>query len=336
MLTLTVLGCDGSHAGPGGGPGPRPPGVGSGAGSGYLVRWWPTATSVWVDAGPGTFAALQRYCDPRSLSAVVLTHRHLDHCSDLAGFVTAARWIWGWDRPPVPVFAASGVREALAAVVDEGEATGGHRRIGGGGASGGYAGGASPSRVGADQSGGAGGAGGAGVGVGGAGQPGGVGVGGAGGAGPGQAGAGGAGGRRALGPVLTWHEVGDGDTVAIGPVEVRFSRTDHGPPTVAVRLDVGGRVLGYSADTGPGWPLAALGRDLDLAVCEATYTVEHEGTASHMSARQAGAAARAARARRLVVTHRWPSVDPAAVLAEATEAFGAPAVAASPGRGFSL
>ncbi len=105
---------------------------------------------------------------------------------------------------------------------------------------------------------------------------------------------------------------------------------------MALRLDVAGRALGYSADTGPAWPLAALGRDLDLALCEATYTVEHEGTASHMSARQAGAAARAARARRLVVTHRWPSVDPAAVLAEATEAFGAPAVAASPGRGFSL
>jgi len=40
-VTLTVLGCDGSHPGPGG------------AGSGYLVRHWASATALWLDAGPG-------------------------------------------------------------------------------------------------------------------------------------------------------------------------------------------------------------------------------------------------------------------------------------------
>ena len=44
-----------------------------------------------MDAGPGTFANLQRFTDPLALSAIVLTHEHNDHFSDIDGFVTAAR-----------------------------------------------------------------------------------------------------------------------------------------------------------------------------------------------------------------------------------------------------
>jgi len=256
MLTLTVLGCDGSHAGPGGGPFPPPAGTGSGASSGYLVRWWPGGITLWLDAGPGTFAALQRFVDPRTLSGVVLSHRHPDHCSDIDAFVTAARWIWGWDRPPLPVFAAAGVYQQLHREDDEG--------------------------------------------------------------------------------ILTWHEVGDGDGAVVGPVQLTFFATDHGPPTVAVRVAAGGRALGYSADTGPGWSLAALGDTLDLALCEATYTQQYEGTGQHMSGRQAGMAAEVAKARRLVVTHRWPSIDQAAVLAEVRSAFSGSVLAAAVGRGYSL
>ena len=55
-----------------------------------------------------------------------------------------------------------------------------------------------------------------------------------------------------------------------------------------------------------------------------------------MSGRQAGANARHAGARRLVVTHRWPTVPAAALLAEATEAFGGTVEQAAVGRGYSL
>ena len=48
-LSVTVLGCSGSYAGPGG------------ACSGYLVRGGGTA--LWLDAGPGTLANLQRHLD---------------------------------------------------------------------------------------------------------------------------------------------------------------------------------------------------------------------------------------------------------------------------------
>lgn len=243
MWTLTVLGCDGSHAGAGG------------AASGYLLRSWESGTSIWVDAGPGTFSNLQRFTDPAELSAIVLTHEHSDHCSDLSGFQTAALRTLEFGRDPVPVFAAPGVAEKL-----------GHL---------------DPS-------------------------------------------------------VFAWKTVGDGDGVEIGTIRVRFSRTDHGPVTLAMRAEGEGKRLGYSADSGPAWSLAALGTDLDLALCEATFTIDDEGVSGHMSGRQAGESARAARARRLVITHRWPTVPAAAVKAEAQRAFGALVDCAFVGKGFSL
>jgi ribonuclease BN (tRNA processing enzyme) len=243
VLTVTVLGCDGSHAGAGG------------AASGYLVRSWTTGTCLWLDAGPGTFANLQRFCDPRALDAIVLSHEHTDHCSDLSGLVTAAKHTIGWPRGPVPVLAAPGVQ----ARVD----------------------------------------------------------------------------REAEG-VLAWRTVGDTDGADIGGLRLQFFRTDHGPVTLAVRLDGDGSTLGYSADSGPGWSLEALGTGLDLALCEATFTKDHEGTAQHMSGRQAGSSARAARAKRLVITHRWPTIAAGALRAEAEAAFGGPLSQAAVGRGYSL
>jgi ribonuclease BN (tRNA processing enzyme) len=246
MITLTVLGCDGSHAGAGG------------AGSGYLVRSWDTDTMIWLDAGPGTFANLQRVADPSKLDAVVLSHEHPDHCSDVLGLATAARWTWAERREPITVLAPPGVRARLERGVTSRD------------------------------------------------------------------------------DVLAWRDIGDGEQARIGGVELSFARTEHGPVTLAVRLQSGARSLGYSADSGPGWSLEALGADLDLALCEATYTRDHEGKADHMSGRQAGATARRAGVRRLVLTHRWSTIPAAAVRAEAEDAFGGPVEQAAVGRGFSL
>jgi ribonuclease BN (tRNA processing enzyme) len=76
LRTLTVLGCDGSWPGPGG------------AGSGYLVQ--ADDTAVVLDAGPGTFANLCRWGDPARVAAVVVTHEHPDHWTDLESFATWA------------------------------------------------------------------------------------------------------------------------------------------------------------------------------------------------------------------------------------------------------
>jgi ribonuclease BN (tRNA processing enzyme) len=135
---------------------------------------------------------------------------------------------------------------------------------------------------------------------------------------------------------MAWHDVADGDVVPVGRMTFTFSRTDHGPETLAMRVDAGGRSLGYSADTGPAWSLEALGAGLDLALCEATMAPDQEGTLQHLSARQAGTYARAAGAGRLVLTHLWPTLDPEQSRAEGSEAFGAPVEVASVGAGYEV
>lgn len=226
-LTLSVLGCSGSYPGP------------AGAASGYLVRG--AGATVWMDAGSGTLANLQRHVGLQDVDAVVLTHEHPDHMSDIEGYRVACAYVI--ERTGIPVYAPAGVEQRLST------------------------------------------------------EP---------------------------GPTFDWHTVADGDSVAVGGLSLRFSRTDHPPETLAVRVDGDGRSLGYTADTGPDWSLEALGPEIDLALCEATYLADREGTAGHLSARQAGAMAAAAGAARLLLTHIWPVVDPAASRAEAEGAYGGP------------
>lgn len=136
---------------------------------------------------------------------------------------------------------------------------------------------------------------------------------------------------------LDWQDVADGDRVVVGDCDLTFSRTDHGPETLAVRVDADGVCFGYSADSGPAWSLEALGTGLDVALCEATWTRSGERKAAqHMSSRQAGVSARDARVAELVITHRWPTIPAGVVAEEAGEAFGAPVRQASSGTRFEF
>ena len=51
---------------------------------------------------------------------------------------------------------------------------------------------------------------------------------------------------------------------------------------------------------------------------------DEAGGTLHLSARQAGAMARAAGVSRLLLTHLWPEYDPEDFRIEGSEAFGAP------------
>lgn len=127
-----------------------------------------------------------------------------------------------------------------------------------------------------------------------------------------------------LAPTFDWTDLDAGDQLIIGGLSFTFSWTDHYVPTLATRVSDGRSSLAYSADTGPGWSFAELGAPIDLALCEATHLVDREPDGVlHLSARQAGAMARAAGVGRLVLTHLSPGVDPEASRTEASTAFGA-------------
>ena len=240
-LTLTVLGCCGSYPGPGQ------------ACSGYLVR--SATTTLWLDAGPGTLAALQRHVGLCDVDAVVISHEHPDHRSDLDGFYVARKYYVPCGTP-IPVFAPASVR-ATAYYQD---------------------------------------------------------------------------------PPLEWHAVSDGGSVEVGDLRLTFSRTDHPPETLAVRVDGDGGALAYSGDSGPGWSFEAFGPGLGLALCDATFVDggPDRSETGHMTARQAGESARRAGVGRLVLTHLEPGADPEAYRAEGSEAIGAPVEVAAPGAEYEL
>ena len=70
-MKLTVLGNNGSYPSPGG------------ACSGYLLSSGSGKTNVLLDCGPGVLANLSRILPCGALDAVILSHLHYDHMSDL-------------------------------------------------------------------------------------------------------------------------------------------------------------------------------------------------------------------------------------------------------------
>jgi ribonuclease BN (tRNA processing enzyme) len=133
-----------------------------------------------------------------------------------------------------------------------------------------------------------------------------------------------------FGDTFDWRTVADGDKAEIADAQVRFSRTDHPPPTLAVEIEHDAKRLIYTADTGPEWSVEAFGAGADLVLSEATYLHDDIRVPIHLSARQAGELARDAQARRLMITHLWPTIDPLASVEEASEGFGRDVSLAAP------
>jgi ribonuclease BN (tRNA processing enzyme) len=125
-----------------------------------------------------------------------------------------------------------------------------------------------------------------------------------------------------LAPTFRWTTLRRSSTLQIGDQALRFAVTDHPVETFAVRVEAEGRVLVYTADTGPDWLPGDLVTGADLLLCEATLAESEEGSVRHLSGRQAGALAREEGVRRLVLTHLAPGIDPTTQRREAAAAFG--------------
>ena len=88
---------------------------------------------------------------------------------------------------------------------------------------------------------------------------------------------------------------------------------NHPVETFGFRLEHGGRVIAYSADTGPTDRLVSLAAGADVLLCEASFT-EGPGLPAdlHLTARQAGEHAARAEVGQLVLTHLMPWNRPGA------------------------
>ncbi|MDC0771900.1 MBL fold metallo-hydrolase [Streptomyces sp. HD] len=243
-LTLTVLGTASPH--------PRP----DRPCSGYLVRGG--GAEVWVDAGTGSFAELQRHTDPAGLDAIWISHLHADHSADLLAAVYGLAYGGLAPAAPIPVYAPQGCAERLAGFF--GRPDGGF-----------------------------------------------------------------------LKGVLDIQPLYDGHRVRHGDLELTSRAVVHDVEAYGLRAQSGGRVLGYSGDSGPCPALIELARAADLFLCEADIDGHRDGEQVHLTPEDAGTVARRAGVRELVVTHVGPTLTPEAATVRAAAAFGGPTVTAREG-----
>ncbi|MCE2527587.1 MAG: MBL fold metallo-hydrolase [Actinomycetia bacterium] len=104
-MRLTILGSSGTYPAP------------SNPASGYLIE--AGSTRVWCEAGPGTFATLTRRLDLTLLDAVVVSHRHPDHCMDLLSAYHA--FAYGpMPRRGIPLYAPEQVFESFLSFLGQG------------------------------------------------------------------------------------------------------------------------------------------------------------------------------------------------------------------------
>jgi ribonuclease BN (tRNA processing enzyme) len=208
--------------------------------SGYLLEH--LGVRVVLDLGTGTASRLFGLLGGRAPDAVVITHAHPDHASDLHALFRWLRFgIPGSD--PLPVFAAAGVAE-LTAAMDPPDAA-------------------------------------------------------------------------AVPGVLDFRPLPAGP-YSVGPLVLTSRELPHYVPNAGVRVEGPGLSVAYTGDTGPDPAVALLGRDVDLFVVDCT---DRGVPGLNLSAREAGAFAASAGARRLLLTHFWPGADRSACRAAAAEQF---------------
>jgi ribonuclease BN (tRNA processing enzyme) len=128
-----------------------------------------------------------------------------------------------------------------------------------------------------------------------------------------------------------------GARVEAPDLELACRANGHTPEAVSWRVarPGGGWSLFYSGDTPEEPRLAELGADVDLFVCECSFP-EESAAPNHLTPASAARLARAARARRLLLTHFYPGLDPGEARAVAERVFDGPVLLARDGAVFEI
>lgn len=107
-MKLTVLGVSGGFPAPGG------------ATSGYLLHF--QEKNILIDCGSGVLSNMFRFIPIESLDAIILTHLHYDHISDIQVLRYAIDLSRRYDRPvkPIPVFAPASPEQIASTLQSDG------------------------------------------------------------------------------------------------------------------------------------------------------------------------------------------------------------------------
>jgi ribonuclease BN (tRNA processing enzyme) len=93
----------------------------------YLVQEGPTR--LMLDCGPGAVARLRQHCEAHDLSALVLSHLHVDHILSIYPLRDAYEWQRADpERPPLPVYAPDDAAELLVGILRGSESVARFRR----------------------------------------------------------------------------------------------------------------------------------------------------------------------------------------------------------------
>jgi ribonuclease BN (tRNA processing enzyme) len=134
--------------------------------------------------------------------------------------------------------------------------------------------------------------------------------------------------------VLRFKMINKG-TIQIGGFKLTFAKMVHDIPSFAVKVEAGPKSLVYSSDTSYNDNLVKLAKDADLLLAEATLDVPVAGV-QHMTANEAGKIASAAKVKKLVLTHVWPTFKNSQTIVEAAKHYSGEIDLASAGKVYEI
>jgi len=133
--------------------------------------------------------------------------------------------------------------------------------------------------------------------------------------------------------ILDLREYDPQDALVIRECRVRFAKTVHYIPAYAMRIEMPGAAVGFSADTAPCAPVVDLVCGADMFLCEASLgpSGRERGERGHSNAREAAEMAREAAVGHLMLTHYSARANPIDLRAAAAAVFEGPVTVADDG-----